>query len=219
MVHFMPGHPSTSQTLIAGIRDTSDSRAWATFLDIYLPIVLAYCRRRLQEADARDVAEQVILRIRKYIHRYEHGRGRFRGFLGAITRNEINRHLRKRRSDRGPQGTDPDGEDREMEAFECEPDLDWDRVSRAHLLESALERIRPEFDERQWQAFHAVACRVDSAIDGKVARWVENPQFAQVANELSVPVGWVYKVKCVILKRLEEMVLFLAEDLDLLRES
>ena len=48
-----------------------------------------------------------------------------------------------------------------FDSFEAGPDLDWERIFNAHLLEPALERIRPEFKEKEWRAFEAVAYRVE----------------------------------------------------------
>ena len=43
------------------MRDTSDHIAWQEFVDIYAPLIHAYgLRRGLQDADAADVAQQVI---------------------------------------------------------------------------------------------------------------------------------------------------------------
>ena len=82
--------PSTRPTLMLGIQDARNEAAWSTFLDLYLPIVLNYCRKRgLQEADAQDVTQTVIERVRRFIHRYDPQAGRFRGWLARITQNEI----------------------------------------------------------------------------------------------------------------------------------
>jgi RNA polymerase sigma factor (sigma-70 family) len=223
MVRGASDWPSTRHTLIDLIRDSGNQAAWATFLHIYLPIVLGYCRRRLQEADALDVSNIVFLRVSKYVRRYDRGRGRFRDFLGVMTRNEINRYSKtacRIKSREGRQGVDDPGPDEsgtDLPAIVEEPDLDWERISEAHLLESAIERTRPEFTEKQWQAFHAVAYRVDETPEGRAFVKVDKPEPTRVAHELGEDVGWVHKVKCLILKRLRQEVLFLAEDLDLLR--
>ena len=74
--------PSTRPTLMLGIQNGRNDADWSTFLDLYLPIVLNYCRKRgLQEADALDVTQSVIERVRRFIHRYDPGAGRFRGWL------------------------------------------------------------------------------------------------------------------------------------------
>jgi RNA polymerase sigma-70 factor (ECF subfamily) len=175
--------PSTRPTLMLGIQDARNEAAWSTFLDLYLPIVLNYCRKRsLQEADARDVTQIVIGRIRKVIHRYDPKEGRFRGWLACITRNEIKRHYSKskRGTAQGHFGCD-DGDD-EVETLEAGTDLDWDRIFSARLLESALERVRSEFSAKEWQAFEAIAYRVEQTPEGKILISVEKRDSSQIST-------------------------------------
>jgi len=208
--------PSTRPTLMLGIRDARNKDAWSAFLGLYLPMVLNYCRKRgLQEADAQDVTQAVIERVRRFVHRYEPSKGRFRGWLARIARNEISRYHHKSITGKahGSFGID-DGDD-EIGTLEAEPDLDWERIFNAHLLESALARIQPEFKEKEWKAFEAVAYRVDQTPQGKVLVSVASPQYARVAAELGERVGWVYKVKSRIKKRLEQEILYLADEMAL----
>jgi RNA polymerase sigma-70 factor (ECF subfamily) len=209
--------PNTRPTLMLGIQDAQNDKAWMTFRDLYLTIVLNYCRKRgLQEADAQNVTQAVIDRVRRFIHRYDPKKGRFRGWLACIARNEINREYRKSKSGRAEGYLDCDDRESELEALEAAPDLDWDRIFSAHLLESALERVRSMFNAKEWRAFEAVAFRVEQTPEGKVLMRVEKPQFTCVATELGVKVGWVYKVKSKILRRLEQEVLYLADEMALL---
>ena len=90
--------PSTRPTLMLGIQDARNEAAWPTFLGTYFPIVLNYCRReRPQEADARDVTQNVIQRVRRFIHNYDPKEGRFRGCLARITQNEIKRYVKQQK--------------------------------------------------------------------------------------------------------------------------
>jgi RNA polymerase sigma factor (sigma-70 family) len=210
--------PSTRPTLMLGIQDARNETAWSTFVDLYLPIVLKYCRKKgLQEADARDVTQNVIERVRRFIHTYNPSAGRFRGWLAAIARNETFRHFKKskRGTGRGGIGNDDD-DDKEFNTVKGGPDLDWDRIFDAHLLEKAIERVGPEFSATKWRAFGSVAFHVELTPQGKVLMRVENPDFKQVAGELGVKVAWVYKVKSEIMKRLMQEVLYLADEMALL---
>jgi RNA polymerase sigma-70 factor (ECF subfamily) len=199
-----------------GMRDDRNEDAWTTFHDLYLPIVLSYCRNRgLQEADTRDVTQNVIVRVRRSIHRYDPGAGRFRGWLACIAQNEIKRYHGKSARGRGYGGLDHDEAEDDVHTPQCRPDLDWDRIFNAHLLESALTRIRREFKEAEWRAFEAVAYRIEETKQGKVLASVPNPDPARVAAELRKPVGWVYKVKYRIKKRLEEEIVYLADEMAL----
>ena len=53
--------PSTHATLLARLRTDTDAEAWTTFVDLYTPLVYRFCRgRNLQDADARDITQQVL---------------------------------------------------------------------------------------------------------------------------------------------------------------
>jgi len=209
--------PSTRPTLMLGIRDAQNEDAWSAFLGLYLPMVLNYCRQRgLQEADAQDVTQAVIERVRRFIHRYEPSKGRFRGWLARIARNEISRHHHKSKMGKAHGSFGLDDGDGEIDTLEAEPDLDWERIFNAHLLESALVRIQPEFAAKEWMTYEAVAYRVEQTPRGKVLVSVDRPQYARVAAELGERVGWVYKVKSRIKKRLEQEILYLADEMALL---
>jgi RNA polymerase sigma-70 factor, ECF subfamily len=210
--------PSTRPTLMLGIRDDRNEADWSTFLDLYLPIVLNYCRKRgLQEADAQDVTQAVIERVRKSIHRYDPRVGRFRGWIACIAQNEIKRHHNRWLRGRAQGGYGHDEEECGLHALEAGFDLDWERIFNARLLESALERIQPEFKVKEWKAFESVAYRIEQTPRCKTLVSVDTPQYARVAEELGERVAWVYKIKWRIKKRLEQEILYLADEMALFR--
>jgi len=65
--------PITQPTLLLRIRDTEDEASWERFVKIYTPLVFGYCRKRgLQEADASDVAQEVMRTVAQLINRFEY---------------------------------------------------------------------------------------------------------------------------------------------------
>ena len=85
---------ATKPSLLLRIRDATDSASWNEFAEIYGPIIRSYCRRRgLQPTDADDVVQEILTRVARSIgtFEYEPGRGRFRDWLGTVTRNRITR--------------------------------------------------------------------------------------------------------------------------------
>jgi RNA polymerase sigma factor (sigma-70 family) len=176
---------STRQSLMLGIQDARNETAWATFLDIYFPIVYRYCRlRKLQEADARDVTQDVMVRVRRYIKNYRREKGRFRGWLARVARNEIARHFARSNRDRAHGSVGCDDGEVEIEALEDHPDLDWERIFTAHLLEAALTRVTAEFNDKQWEAFEQVAYRLEQTSEGRALVRIDEPQYLDVARAL-----------------------------------
>jgi RNA polymerase sigma factor (sigma-70 family) len=190
--------PETRPSLLVRLRDGSDAVSWQTFFEIYAPLIYRYCRsRRLQEADAEDVAQEVLAQVARSIRTFEYQpeRGRFRDWLGTVTRNRITRvHTR---AAHGPGQTSLDHPLDTLIAPEAEGE--WTDEFNARLLEVALDRIRPHFEAANWRAFERT--------------WLENAPATDVAVELGLPIDAVYTAKSRALKRLRVEVLLLADDI------
>ena len=81
---------STKASLLIRLRNTpSDQAAWGEFVDRYGPQIYAWCRHwRLQEADAQDVAQTVLLRLARTMPEFVYDSARsFRGWLRTLTQN------------------------------------------------------------------------------------------------------------------------------------
>src|SRR5271154_791889 len=101
----MASVPDTHASLLIRLRNPRDQEAWATFLEIYLPLIFRLTRRRgMQEADAREVTQEVLMAVATAIGRWDSdpARGSFRGWLSTITRNlVVNFLIRESRQPRG----------------------------------------------------------------------------------------------------------------------
>jgi RNA polymerase sigma-70 factor, ECF subfamily len=190
------GWPSTQSSLLIRIREPANAEAWKTFVDLYTPLIYRYCRKRgLQDADARDAAQEVLSRVIGAIRKFEYdpARGRFRGWLGLLTRQALYRH--------GKEASRRDGEPWTVDV-ESEADPEWIEEFNARVYRCAIERIRAEFDDDTWNAFDAV--------------WTRDEKPANVAHALGRRTPWIYKAKFKVLKRLKEEVEYLAADLAVL---
>ncbi len=155
--------PSTHVTLLVRLRENGDAAAWRMFVDLYTPLVYRYCRNRnLQDADSRDVTQQVLVIVHRTIGKFEYNRerGRFRNWLGAVTAHEISRHQRR---DRRPGKGVGDGWGDDMaELSSAAVDPKWAEEFNSYIFQLALSRIQPEFEHDVWRAFDltwAVWCR------------------------------------------------------------
>jgi RNA polymerase sigma-70 factor (ECF subfamily) len=192
--------PVTRPSLLVRLRDAADQRAWAEFVEIYTPLIFRFCRHRgLQEADAADVAQEVMRAVSRAIggFDYQPEQGRFRSWLFTVTRNKFNNFLEKRRFE--PQGTGATTVKDFLEAQPCpERDEGWDREYHQRLFEWACGQIRGEFQDNTWQAFWRTA--------------VEEESGDAVAQALGMSVGAVYVAKSRIRTRLRECIATLAGD-------
>jgi RNA polymerase sigma-70 factor (ECF subfamily) len=198
------GWPTTRVSLIGLLRNSDDAAAWREFVDLYAPVVHNYCRRRgLQHADALNIAQEVFGHVSRAIQKfeYDHGRGRFRSWLGLITHQQMLRY-RERQSRKGP----PVGDRATMlEAFEGEAEGSWMETLNAHVYARALERVRGEFDPESWRVFQRV-------FEGD-----ERP--GEVARDAGRDPQWVYQVKHKIVERLRQEVERLTDDLAIFHRS
>jgi RNA polymerase sigma factor (sigma-70 family) len=191
--------PSTRITLLARLRKTEDAEAWRTFVDLYTPLVYRFCRSRgLQDADARDVTQQVLAIVHRTIGRFEYDRerGRFRNWLGAVAAHEITRQQRKDRRPGKGAGEGLGEAAALMETAAADPA--WIEEFNGYIFQRALEQVRQEFDGLVWQAFELT--------------WLQDAKPRDAASQLGKPTAWVYKSRYRVLKRLREALEFLADD-------
>ncbi len=192
-----PASPQTTHpSLLIRIRDPRDQEAWETFVDTYVPLIYRYARRMgLQDADAADISQEVLTEVARCIRSFEYhpDRGRFRDWLGILVRRRLGRFLKKKVREA------PDATEAEADLSEpCSADTEWTDEFNARILVAAMEKARPHFEPATWRAFEGV--------------WLENRRAGEVAAELKLPIEAIYTAKSRVLKRLEEEVRILAED-------
>jgi RNA polymerase sigma factor (sigma-70 family) len=192
--------PATRSSLLVRIKDPADHAAWKQFVEIYLPLVYAYCSKRgMQEADAADISQEVMRAVAANMNRFEYNpkRGRFRGWLFSVTHNKLCTHVRSaRRADQGS------GRTTMQEILSQTPDAhdteEWDNECRRRVYEWAAQQARQELHETTWEAFRLTAVEGRSAKD------------AAAATGLSV--GAVYIAKSRVMARLREIVATASDD-------
>jgi RNA polymerase sigma factor (sigma-70 family) len=191
----------THRSLLVRVRDPKDGESWKLFVELYTPPVMRYCRLRgLQDADVADVAQDVMAQVARSMHTFNYNpeRGRFRDWLGTITRRRVNRFLMNEKiGTAGTGGEEMANAIANLAAIEA--DAEWTIEFNAQILHTALDRIRPFFGAITWQAFACV--------------WLDNQTAAETATRLNLTLRAVYVAKSKVLRRLEQEVMELAEDI------
>ncbi len=189
--------PLTRVTLLYRLRDGRDGDAWREFFDLYGPVVYRFARNRgLQDADAADLMQDVLLSVARNAPRMEYDpkRGTFRGWLYTVTRNKIYNFLSGQRH-RPRAAGDSDAHER-LEAAPARddegPDADWEREYQRRLTDRAMDLVKGEFHKATWEAFWG------TAVEGKSA--------GDVGAGLKMSPGAVYVAKSRVLARLRDEV-------------
>ncbi|HEX4612468.1 MAG TPA: sigma-70 family RNA polymerase sigma factor [Urbifossiella sp.] len=156
----MDGYADTSVTLLGRLGGAApDAPAWAEFVRRYGPQVLGWCRHwRLQEADAEDVAQDVLLRVARQMRTFRYDPARsFRAWLKTVTRTAWCDWLDARQ--RAARGTGDSAARDALESVEARDDLvqrleaEFDR----ELLDVASARVRVRVEPSSWEAFRLTA--------------------------------------------------------------
>jgi RNA polymerase sigma factor (sigma-70 family) len=192
----MEPFPDTRRSLLVRLRESTDDAAWAEFIGIYDPLVYRLARRRgFQDADARDLCQEVLRAVARAIDRWDPdpAKGTFRGWLFKIARNLMLNYLSSQR--RHPKGT---GDTDFQMMLEAKPATDsedsalFDLEYKKIVFHRAADSIRHEFSDSTWQAFWMTG--------------VEDVEVAHVSEQLNISPGAVYIARSRVLARLKERV-------------
>ena len=148
----------------------------------------------MQQADAEDVAQLVLVAVAKAVEQREHDpkRAKFRTCLGRVAHNAILNALARGKPDRGSGGSalltvlsgreSPSG-----------PGSDLLRLEhRREVFRWAVRQVRKEFHQATWDAFWLTA--------------VEGRPVEAVAEDLGKNRGAIYAARSRVMRRIQEVV-------------
>ena len=182
---------ATRVTLLGRLRlDPTNQATWTEFVDHYGPKIFNWCRKwGLQEADAQDVTQNVLLKLADKIRTFQYDPARsFRAWLKTLTHHAWSDFLEsQQRPGRGS------GDSRiadMLHSVEAREDLvqhlesEFDR----ELLEEAMARVRLRVAPQTWEAFRLTA--------------LEGFSGAEVSQRIPMQVAQVFVAKRRVLKML-----------------
>lgn len=188
---------SSSQTSITLLErlaraGTLDQAAWSEFVERYGRKVYLWCLRwRLQDADAQDVTQIVLLKLAARMRTFQYDPARsFRAWLKTVAyhawRDLVDGQHHGAANQGGAAGRAT------LETAEAREDLarGLEEQYERELLEQAMEAVRPRVAAHNWRAFCLTA--------------LEGEKPADVARQLDMKIARVYAARSTVQQMLQE---------------
>lgn len=194
--------PTTRASLLSRLADPRDHEAWVDFVAIYEPVAYRLLRRHgLQDADAREVMQDLFMAVSRSIDRWDPSRerGSFRGWLRRVIRNLVINWLKQRENRVVASG----GSDLQRMLVNLPADAsaetaEFDQELRRALFQRAAEQVKSEVHAATWQAFWETA--------------VAGASPAEAASKLNMQPGAIRVAKCRVLVRLRAVINSLGDE-------
>jgi RNA polymerase sigma factor (sigma-70 family) len=183
----------TSISLLGRLRqETVDQQAWAEFVRRYGRQIYRWCRQRhLQEADAQDVTQTVLVKLAQKMRTFRYDPAQsFRAYLKTLTYYAWCDFLESRQDRAAASGDSRVLE--QLQNVEAREDLVQHLKEQfdQELLDEAMERVRQRVEPRTWDAFRLVA------LEGRPGR--------EVAQQLDMRIAAVYVIKGRVQKMIQQ---------------
>lgn len=192
--------PETRESLIIQVKDPANRDAWGQFVDIYCPVIHRIAvARGMQDADAQDLTQQVLIAVAASIGRWEKSGDatRFRHWLRRVARNAIINAVSRRPPDQAAgtlsvhdllheyperSGSQEDSKTDSLIALEY----------RRELYLRAAAFVRTDVDADTWRALEMTV--------------IEGRDNGEAAQELGKSIGTIYAARSRVMKRLRAAV-------------
>jgi RNA polymerase sigma-70 factor (ECF subfamily) len=185
----------TRITLLGRLRrDPTNQSAWGEFVEHYGSKIYGWCRKwNLQEADAQDVTQMVLLKLALKMREFSYDPSRsFRAWLKTLTHHAWSDFVESRQRPGRGSGDSQVGD--MLQSVTARDDLikhleaEFDR----EILEEAMVRVRLRVAPQTWSAFTLTA--------------LEGLSGADAAERIPMQVAQVYIAKRRVQKMLQEEV-------------
>jgi RNA polymerase sigma-70 factor (ECF subfamily) len=185
----------TSPTLLGRLACVpTDQAAWGEFAERYGRKIYGWCRHwQLQEADAEDVTQQVLLKLAQKMRTFAYDPSRsFRAWLKTVTHHAWRDFVEAR--NRPGAGSGDTAVVQQLQTVQARDALveELDEEFARDLLDEAMARVRLRVQPHTWQAFHLLA--------------VEGRSGAEAGERLGMNVATVFVARSKVQKMLQEEV-------------
>lgn len=191
----------TRQTLLARLKDQQDERSWEEFTHYYQRYIYAIISNmNMPHHDCQDLVQTVLLKAWKNLPKfnYDPGKGKFRGWITAVTKNSVKDYLAKHSR-----------RQRIIDATRSSPDSD----EKGTLPE--LDKIA----EQEWHnylsklAWEGVEGRLAPKVKASFLMLLKGKAVREIATELELAENSVYQYKSRVQKLLYKEVVRLEYEL------
>jgi RNA polymerase sigma factor (sigma-70 family) len=184
----------THRTLLERLSQSGpqNQAAWSEFVDRYGRKIYGWCLRfRLQDADAQDVTQIVLLKLAQRMKDFTYDPGRsFRAWLKTVTHHAWQDYVDSRQTVILSTGGDQAVECLDSVTARDDLSRELEKLFDLELLETAMQRVRLRAAPHTWMAFSMTA--------------VEGTPAPQVARRLGMKIARVYAARSTIQQRLQE---------------
>lgn len=187
--------PDTRASLLMQVQAGDDPDAWNEFVALYRPIVYRLARRRgLQDADAEDLAQQVLLSVARSIEGWQKRDEsvRFRHWLRRVAKNAILNLLTRGPKERAAGSTSVHEFLLQQGSHDRTLAQELELEYRREIFFRAASLVKSEIATDSWRVFELAV--------------IEDIPIEQVAATLGKSVGSVYAARSRVMKRLRRCV-------------
>lgn len=187
--------PDTRASLLLQVQAGDDPTAWDQFVEVYRPIIYRLARRRgLQNADAEDLAQQVLLSVAGSIADWQKRDEsvRFRHWLRRVAKNAILNLLTRGPKERAAGSTSVHELLHQHDADDSAIARELELEHRREIFFRASAIVKSEITTDSWKVFELAV--------------IEDIPIEQVAATLDKSVGAVYAARSRVMKRLRRCV-------------
>jgi RNA polymerase sigma-70 factor (ECF subfamily) len=187
--------PLTRASLLVRLRNAQDEAAWAEFVQLYVPLLYRFLRRKgLQDADVADLSQEVLGAVAGAVRRLEYDprKGAFRSWLFTIVRRRLSNWRDRQATQTRGSGDSAVHQLLEQSAADADVESEWETEWQRRVFAWACEQVRPQVRGNAWQAFW------QTAVEGRSGK--------EVAADLGISVSAVYLARSRVFARLRKLV-------------
>jgi RNA polymerase sigma-70 factor (ECF subfamily) len=180
----------TSISMLDGLR-AGDPAAWERFVRIFGPMIYRILRKDLNEEDARDVGQDVLLKVDDQLKNFvrDGKKLKLRYWLPSVIRSVFIDFVRKKNKQIDPVGGSvfhalieraPENWDQQIGIDHFELTDDDDSIA----IQAALQELQPTFQPKNWRAFYAITIQQRPSKDVAAELEMTDGAVRQAANRI-----------------------------------